>query len=104
MQSSPLSIHSSPVKPVDSAYYLKKKYSDMDRIDRRLEVVAKEKATIPRVDDDHHKNSDSSVLDNVGKRENSSVHLQERDLQIKKIEDMIMDLNCQSEELQKMFR
>ena len=100
---------SSPVKPVDSADYLQKMYADMDRIDRQLEMVAKvecekEKAAIARFDDDEPEDSDHSVVDSVKENDNSPAYPQESDLKIKKIEDMMTDLNRQSEELQKMFR
>jgi len=97
---------SSPVKPVDSADYLQKMYADMDRIDRQLEMVAKvecekEKAAIARFDEEDQEDSDHSVVDSVKENKDSP---QESDLKIKKIEDMMTDLNRQSEELQKMFR
>ena len=100
---------SSPVKPVDSADYLQKMYADMDRIDRQLEMVAKvecekEKAAIARFDEDDQEDSDHSVVTSVKENNTPPVHPQESDLKIKKIEDMMSDLNRQSEELQKMFR
>jgi hypothetical protein len=107
--SQPAFRHSSPAKAVDSSDYLQRMYADMDRIDRQLEMVAqveseKEKATIATFDEDDHENSDSVMVDSFEDTEHSAVTAQESDLKIKKIEDMMTDLNRQSEELQSMFR
>ena len=100
---------SSPKKPVDSSDYLQKMYADMDRIDRQLAMVAKvegeeEKAIITKFDEDDEEYSDRIEVDEYEDNANASLELKDGDIKLQKMEDMMSDLNRQSDELQKLFR
>ena len=81
----------------------------MDGIDRQLEMVAKvegekEKANITKFDEDDEEYSDRIEEDEYDYNANASVELRDGDIKLKKMEDMMSDLNHQSDELQKLFR
>ena len=75
-------------------------YQDMDRVDKQLELVAKlesGKADIAKFDEDE---DDSETMEvDITKDSNT-----ENDDKLQRMEEMMKDLNQQSEELQKMFR
>ena len=91
---------STPCKPMDTSAYLQKMYQDMDRVDKQLELVAKlesGKADIAKFDEDE---DDSETMEvDITKDSNT-----ENDDKLQRMEEMMKDLNQQSEELQKMFR
>jgi len=91
---------STPSKAVDTSAYLQKMYQDMDRVDKQLELVAKlesGKADIAKFDEDE---DDSETMEvDITKDSNT-----ENDDKLQRMEEMMKDLNQQSEELQKMFR
>ena len=100
---------SSPKKPVDSSDYLQKMYADMDRIDRQLEMVAKVegenvKANIAKFDEEDEEYSDRIEVDEYEDNANASLELKDGDIKLQKMEDMMSDLNRQSDELQTLFR
>ena len=100
---------SSPKKTVDSSDYLQKMYSDMERIDRQLEMVAKiegddEKAAIAKFDEDEENNSENYELESPRGNESTSLKFKESDKKFKKMENMMRDVNQQSDELQKLLR
>ena len=91
---------STPTKPLDNAAYLQKMYQDMDRVDKQLELVAKlesGKANIAKFDEEE---DDSETME-VDITKDSGM---ENDDKLQRMEEMMKDLNQQSEELQKMFR
>ena len=99
---------SSPKKTVDSSDYLQKMYSDMERIDRQLEMVAKAegdkgKASIAKFDEDYEDCSEVEV-DSPEHYDDASIDFEESDTKFNKMKDMMRDVNQQSEDLQKMFR
>lgn len=100
---------SSPKKPVDSSEYLQRMYADMDRIDRQLEMVAKvegekEKTNIAKFDEDDDEYSDRIEVEEYDDNDIASIEINDGDIKFKKMEDMMSDLNRQSDELQKLFR
>ena len=75
-------------------------YQDMDRVDKQLELVAKlesGKANIAKFDEEE---DDSETME-VDITKDSGM---ENDDKLQRMEEMMKDLNQQSEELQKMFR
>ena len=95
---------STPSKTVDTSAYLHKMYQDMDRVDKQLELVAKlesGKADIAKFDEDD---------DEMEENENMEVDMSKdmsgpgNDNKMQRMEEMMKDLNQQSEDLQKMFR
>ena len=95
---------STPSKAVDTSAYLQKMYQDMDRVDKQLELVAKlesGKADIAKFDeeDDGMEESENMEVD-LSRDTNGPAN----DQKMERMEEMMKDLNQQSEDLQKMFR
>ena len=95
---------STPSKAVDTSAYLQKMYQDMDRVDKQLELVAKlesGKADIAKFDeeDDEMEESENMEVD-LSRDTNGPAN----DQKMERMEEMMKDLNQQSEDLQKMFR
>lgn len=96
---------STPNKPIDTSAYLQKMYADMEKVDKQLELVAKiesKKADIAKFDeeeDEEMEYSDTMEVDIT-----KEMALGENDDKLRKMEDMMKDLNQQSEEIHKMFR
>ena len=95
---------STPNKPIDTSAYLQKMYEDMDKVDKQLEMVAKlesGKAEMAKFDeeDDEMDYGEQMEVDIT-----KEMNITENDDKLKKMEDMMKDLNHQSEEIQKMFR
>ena len=96
---------STPNKPIDTSAYLQKMYADMEKVDKQLELVAKiesKKADIAKFDeeeDEEMEYSDTMEVDIT-----KEMVLGENDDKLRKMEDMMKDLNQQSEEIHKMFR
>lgn len=92
---------STPAKPVlDTSAYLQKMYEDMDKVDKQLELVTRQENTKPEMtrfdeEDDEMEEGETMEVDGV-KDDNED--------KLKKMEEMMKDLNQQSEEIQKMFR
>ena len=85
---------------MDNAAYLQKMYQDMDRVDKQLELVAKlesGKANIAKFDEEE---DDSETMEVDITKDSGN----ENDDKLQRMEEMMKDLNQQSEELQKMFR
>lgn len=80
-------------------------YADMEKVDKQLELVAKiesKKADIAKFDeeeDEEMEYSDTMEVDIT-----KEIALEENDDKLRKMEDMMKDLNQQSEEIHKMFR
>ena len=94
-----------PSKTVDTSAYLQKMYQDMDRVDKQLELVAKlesgNKADIAKFDEDDDEMEESESMEvDVGK----DMNVPGNDQKMQRMEEMMKDLNQQSEDLQKMFR
>ena len=95
---------STPSKAVDTSAYLQKMYQDMDRVDKQLELVAKlesGKADIAKLDEEDDEMEDS---ENMEVDINRDMNVPGNDHKMQRMEEMMKDLNQQSEDLQKMFR
>ena len=95
---------STPNKIVDTSAYLQKMYQDMDRVDKQLELVAKlesGKADIAKFDEDDDEMEDS---ENMEVEVSKDMNVPGNDHKMQRMEEMMKDLNQQSEDLQKMFR
>ena len=64
----------------------------------------KEKANIAKFDEYDEEYSDRVEVYEYKDNANASVELKDGDINFKKMEDMMSDLNRQSDELQKLFR
>ena len=96
---------STPNKPIDTSAYLQKMYADMEKVDKQLEMVAKiesKKADIAKFDEEEDEEMDYS--DTMDVDITKEMALGENDDKLKKMEEMMKDLNQQSEEIHKMFR
>ena len=96
---------STPNKPIDTSAYLQKMYADMEKVDKQLELVAKiegKKADIAKFDEEEDEDMDYS--DTMEVDITKEMTLGENDDKLRKMEDMMKDLNQQSEEIHKMFR
>ena len=97
-------INSTPNKPIDTSKSLQKMYEDMDKVDRQLEMVAKiesGKADIAKFDEEDDEMDYSEHMEVDITKEMSIV---ENNDKLKKMEEMMKDLNQQSDEIHKMFR
>ena len=95
---------STPSKPLDTSAYLQKMYEDMDKVDKQLEMVAKiesGKADMAKFDEE---DDEMDYSENMEVDITKDMNLTENDDKLKKMEDMMKDLNQQSEEIHKMFR
>ena len=95
---------STPSKPLDTSAYLQKMYEDMDKVDKQLEMVAKiesGKADMAKFDED---DDEMDYSENMEVDITKDMNLTDNDDKLKKMEDMMKDLNQQSEEIHKMFR
>ena len=96
---------STPNKPIDTSAYLQKMYEDMDKVDKQLEMVAKiesKKADIAKFDEEEDEEMDYSETMEVDITKDMAID--DNDDKLKKMEDMMKDLNQQSEQIHKMFR
>ena len=96
---------STPNKPIDTSAYLQKMYADMEKVDKQLELVAKiegKKADIAKFDEEEDEDMDYS--DTMEVDITKEMTLGENDDKLRKMEDMMKDLNQQSDEIHKMFR
>ena len=94
---------STPAKPIlDRGAYLQKMHEDMDKVDKKLELVVKieqNKQEITKLDEEDEEMDFSESLDlDISEEAADGVD------KLKKMEDMMKDLNQQSEEIHKMFR
>ena len=95
---------STPSEPLDTSAYLQKMYEDMDKVDKQLEMVAKiesGKADMAKFDED---DDEMDYSENMEVDITKDMNLTDNDDKLKKMEDMMKDLNQQSEEIHKMFR
>ena len=92
---------STPAKPVlDTSAYLQKMYEDMDKVDKQLELVTRQdnsKPEMAKFDEEDDEMEDGENMEVDGAKDDNEDKL-------KKMEEMMKDLNQQSEEIQKMFR
>ena len=80
-------------------------YADMEKVDKQLELVAKiegKKADIAKFDEEEDEDMDYS--DTMEVDITKEMTLGENDDKLRKMEDMMKDLNQQSDEIHKMFR
>lgn len=105
--SSPARSHTSstPNKPVDTSAYLQKMYEDMDKVDKQLEMVAKiESGKVDIAKFDEEEDDEMDYGEQMEVDITKEMNITDNDDKLKKMEDMMKDLNQQSEEIHKMFR
>ena len=80
-------------------------YEDMDKVDKQLEMVAKiESGKVEIAKFDEEEDDEMDYGEQMEVDITKEMNITDNDDKLKKMEDMMKDLNQQSEEIHKMFR